>query len=176
MYRNGGRQAFSPARHKRQRIPWKYMDDKGSLDALLLRCGKDPQWISSRGDQSFTLDCDPLVRVCGAVLFDPLPFLRSITGWNQPNSIVVLQSVGKPQHFFLLRRRKAADLIQDGFFETHAAPLLILPELTVANLARHEPATRAQPENRHRPQTPVRRVPTMAPLSRWRQAHVRCVC
>src|ERR1039457_1154564 len=105
------------------------MHDEGYLDALGLRRSENLQGIYTGGDQTVALHSHPLIRVRGAVLIDPLHFLGSITGRDNSRRGGALQSIREAQNFLLLRRRQAADLVQDGFFETHATPLLMIQEL-----------------------------------------------
>ena len=56
----------------------------------------------------------PLIRVSGAVQIDPLHFHGSIAGRDNSGPGTVLQAICEARHFLLLRRRKAADLVQDG--------------------------------------------------------------
>jgi hypothetical protein len=51
-----------------------------------------------------------------------------IAGRNNSRPGTVLQAICETQHFLLLRRRKAANLVQDSFFETHATSYLMIPE------------------------------------------------
>ena len=88
---------------------------------MLLRVGKDSQWIDSGGDQAITLNSDPLVGIRGTIIIDPLRLPRAITRREHPRRHVLLQSIRETQHFLLHRRREAADLVQDGFFESHDA-------------------------------------------------------
>uniref|UniRef100_Q020H8 Uncharacterized protein n=1 Tax=Solibacter usitatus (strain Ellin6076) TaxID=234267 RepID=Q020H8_SOLUE len=84
---------------------------------------------------TITFHSHPLVRVGGAIQIDPLHFHGSIMGRYNSGTGSVLQAICEAQHFLLLRRRKAADLVQNGFFETHATSSLIIPELAEAVLS-----------------------------------------
>src|SRR5688572_28961679 len=96
MYQTRARPAFSPARNKGQRIFWKHMHNERSLDALLLRRSKNLQRIYSGGDQAIALNRDPLARVRGSVLIDPIHFLRAITGrQDHLRRSIALQSISE---------------------------------------------------------------------------------
>ena len=88
---------------------------------MLLRVGKDSQWIDSGGDQAITLnrtDWSAYAARLSSIHFASLP---AITRREHPRRHVLLQSIRETQHFLLHRRREAADLVQDGFFESHDA-------------------------------------------------------
>jgi hypothetical protein len=90
----------------------------------LLCRSKNLQRIVTGGDQTIAFHSHPLIRVGGAVQIDPFHFHGSIAGRNNSGIGSVLQAICEAQHFLLLRRRKAADFVQDGFFETDAYALL----------------------------------------------------
>src|ERR1039458_7148916 len=112
------------------------MHDEGYLDALGLRRSENLQRINTGGDQTVALHSHPLIRIRGAILIDPLHFLGSITGRDHSCRGTALQYVREAQHFLLLRRWKAADLVQNGFFETHPSPFLMIAELAPASTPR----------------------------------------
>jgi hypothetical protein len=140
-----------PTRHERQRIFREHVNEKRDLDPCGLGSDKRLMPVSIRSDQSVTFHDHPLIRISGAILPNPFHFAASVAGWDSSHGRLVLQAVRETQYLLLLRRRKAADLIQNGFFQAHAASFLMITETppekqTAPTLAGPLVAAAAQPD------------------------------
>jgi len=117
-----------PTPHKRESVFRKNVHEKRDFYRCGLGGGKHLMSVLIRGDQAVTFHDHPPIRVSGSILLNPIHFAASVAGWERFHNRLVLQAVRETQHLLLLRRRKAADLIQNGFFKAHAATFLMIPE------------------------------------------------
>ena len=109
------------------------MHQKRNIDSGGLRRGKCLVPIHVRGNQAVAIHNDPLVRISGAIFPDPIHLAPSIARRNHFDGRILLKAVREAQYLLLLRRRQAANSVQNGCFEAHTIAFLIITEIASSN-------------------------------------------
>ncbi len=102
-----------PTRNERKWIFGKNMHQKRNIDSGCFRRGKCLMPIHVRRNQSVAIHNDPLVRISGAILLDPVHFAPSITGRDHSDD-----------RFLLKFDRKS--------LEAHTSTFLMIPEIAAS--------------------------------------------